>query len=96
MLQWIADTLDPNRTNDVRIGNLLGSLEIVKRSGFDVGRAINHHLTQLVEKPEDVRHKRKQLVGELMELGSVGNKISTSQLLDLAGLDPSITVAIFG
>ncbi|MBY5570521.1 hypothetical protein HFO55_25270 [Rhizobium leguminosarum] len=88
LLQWIADTLDPNRTNDVRIGNLLGSLEIVKRSGFDVGRAINHHLTQLVEKPEDVRHKRKQLVGELMELGSVGNKISTSQLLDRAGLDP--------
>lgn len=88
LLQWIGDTLDPKRANDVKIHRLLGSLELVKRSPSDVARAINRLLLQLVERPEDVRHKRKELIGELMDLGSSGAKIATSQLLELAGLDP--------
>jgi hypothetical protein len=88
VLKHVADKLDPSRADDAKVELFLGSLEIVRRSGVDLVSTINRYLRQLVERPEDIRHKRKQLIGELVDLGSSGTAATTSHLLEAAGLDP--------
>lgn len=88
MLKHVADKLDPQRADDTKVHRFLRSLEIIRRNRADLVHTINGYLKQLVEKPEDLRHKRKQLIGELVDLGSSGASTTTTQLLEAAELDP--------
>lgn len=88
MLLHIADTLEPDRVDDARVHRFLASLEILKRQRSDIFAAIDRFLMLLVEKPEELTHKRKQLIGELVELGSTGTRTTTRRLLERADLDP--------
>lgn len=88
LLQYTIAALDPAGAGPDRVRRLLAGLRIVRRDRAQLVRTINGHLRPLVERREDLRHKRRQLVGELVELGSTGSATTTTQLLEGAGLDP--------
>lgn len=87
ILQVIADGLGLDDSSDSRLVAFLSAFELIHLDQRQLVRTINGHLEVLVEAIEDVRHKRKQLIGELLELGSSGKRVTTSDLLDQAGLD---------
>lgn len=74
--------------HDARLSALLSAFEILRRNEADLVREIDKPLSILVERVEDLPHKRTQLLGELVRLGATGARVTTAELLHAAQLEP--------
>lgn len=88
LIDEIIKTVHPDPEAKTRILKLLGSFEIIARDDVELSLSIERNLARLIERPEDLVHKKGELLGELLLLGAKGHHITTSELLRRAELDP--------